>query len=196
MVIRDERGTLQVPMILVILILGATILGTWGFLHHWKNLARLQLRLDRCAGEAALELRDTLNSLDSSNREIDYLRAAISTAGSLNPYARATLQTLLSAEVIRQEITLNKWRVRQAVWITKRGCGGSRDLARPLPSLTLVRDPPDATGPQRLRWAEGKPESFRISVSHSPRHGAAKIKGGSQNAFEFEKWTAQWANFP
>ena len=52
--IRNESGILHLPMALLTVIFVVTGLGLWGILHHWKNLAQTQLRLDRCTGETGL----------------------------------------------------------------------------------------------------------------------------------------------
>src|SRR4051812_19040280 len=99
------RGQVMLPMALALAVLALASFGVWGVLRHWRHLVETQLRLDRCVGETALRLRDTVRRVESSNREMRILRESIAAALlTLNTEAIPPLRLALEAELSRQEL--------------------------------------------------------------------------------------------
>lgn len=188
----NSKGILQIPLALALFAIVSGAVGCWGLLRHWRSVAELQLRLDRCVGQTALAFKNTLETLLSSNQKIKTLRASIlATQGpsaSLSP-----LQAALIAVVGEQESRRLYWKAQQHLWISNQKCGSSLDIPIPLPSMDWIRDPPDTLGPQPLRWVGPIPEEFHIEISHFPRAAAARIYplGGSIDLPLH--WQAEWA---
>jgi hypothetical protein len=186
----DEQGVLTVP--LLVLLLASTLLGlgTLGLMRHWRHLTELQLRLDRCVGNAALDLKKTLERIEAGNSRLRALRAAqvaatlVEAAGSLVP--------LMEAEVAHQQLELLRWQARQAEWLALRGCDGKADLPAPLPSMSWSRPPPDLIGPQLLSWSSGE-RRLALELYHSPRAAAAVVEAGG--SLGSDSWKASWS-FP
>lgn len=197
------EGNTHVLMALILLVFTLGGLGTFGVLRKWRTHVETQLRLNRCVGKAAQEFRDVLESLLQRNREIRQLRVAIQ-AVQWKPWLIPPLRTALGAVVLRQEFSLNSWRVRTLQWRLSQGCDGRRkDDASSLPSLNFTREPPDLIGPKPLVWLGGIPGTFTFLLKSAPRAAAAVVqtKGseGEENAEseedsrEDEKWVAIWA---
>lgn len=189
--IRDERGVLQIPLMIAMGIIAITGLMTWGILRLWRHHAETQLRLDQCVGHTALELKERLKSIDSSNLIIKGLREAIAAAqASLHPELIPPLQEALEGEVFEQEAVQAKWDFAQASWIARRGCDGkSGDLGIPLPSMQWMRPPPDLLGQRPLVWTGSHPADLRIQLIHLPRAAAARV---SERTDTKGDWHAKW----
>lgn len=188
----NSQGILQIPLALALLAIVSGSVGCWELLRRWRNLAELQLRLDRCTGQTALEFKNTLEKMISSNQKIKAIRASIlATQGpsaSLSP-----LQATLIAVVGYQESQRIQWETERVLWISKQKCGSHSDVPLPLPPMDWIRDPPDHLGLQPLRWIGPIPEEFHFEISHFPRAAAAKVysKGGSIDLPSH--WQAEWA---
>lgn len=191
---RGERGSLQPLLLLALLAITLAGFGIWGLMRRWRHLAETQLRLDRCAGQEALAMRDFLNGLDAANHRIRELRAAVATAGAVAPEAATLARAAIRAEAARQDLAILGWRARSARWWLKQGCGGRGDRALPLPEPGLSRPPPDPLGQRPLEWDGGAPGRFRIQLAHPPRAAAASIetKGGGFLNAQTNVWTARW----
>ncbi len=187
--LRNPRGSLSLALLFVLSLLLVTGLGIWGFARHWRILAEIQLSIDRCVGRKALELSETQDGIIAANREILALRISRG-AATLLPAAIPAIEAALAAEVLRQTIALAVWEARRVEWLMRGGCSGARGLAMPLPSLSWVRDPPDALGPGVLRWTGAENAVFRLKLHHSPRVAAAWVyaEGGSSNG----NWKTSW----
>ncbi|HLD98802.1 MAG TPA: hypothetical protein VJB59_01000 [Bdellovibrionota bacterium] len=187
-----ERGSLHVPLLIATLLLSTTGFGIWGVMRSWQNIMKLQLRLDRCVGEAALEFRDRLKLIESANTRIKALRIALA-AATIKPILKPPLKVALTIEVARQDYQIARWKFKQADWLLKRGCGKPGDFARPLPAFQYTRFPPDPIGQQPLSWPGEYPNVFRFQAAHLPRVSAAQVyspqKGGNFNG----KFSAHWA---
>jgi hypothetical protein len=195
MVKLNEKGILHIPLGIAFVCLLIFSIGAWGVLRNWRQNAETQLRLDECAGKKTVELRDTLNSIESANQRIKTLRASVG-LGTLLPPAAEAAQAALAVQVGLQEAQRARWMMAQVKWLSSRGCGGSGDIPGPIPSLPLTRDPPDALGPQPLRWTS-QPEEFAVRIAHRPRRAAAKIvkaDSDSLGGIVGETWQARWAS--
>lgn len=185
----ETRGILHVPLALSLVAITLLGLGSWGVMRHWRKLTETQLRLDRCVGGIAMELQETLEGIDDDNDRITAIRAAL-LAANLLPPSIPPLRASLAAVVLHQEYLRGKWKLNQALWLVRRGCGEFKDQAGPLPELSLLRDPPDFLGPRGLRWVPAPPESgFRIDVRFAPRASSAKV-------LKKARWVAEWAGLP
>jgi hypothetical protein len=177
--ILDRKGVLHVPLALMTLLFVITGLSLWALLHHWKTLTQTQLRLDRCTGEAALDLKSKIQNINSANQQIKQFRIA-EVAATINPEAAEAIRVLISIEALRQESIRGEWMMKQVSWATTAGCDDFRDHSSPLPSLRWERDPPDALG-QRPLHMEDFPHSFHFEIKHSPRASAAEVFQGGQD---------------
>lgn len=187
----NSRGALTVPLLVMLLTSTIFGLGTLGLMRHWRELTELQLRLDSCVGQTALDLRRMQSAIESSNRRIRALRAAQATA-SLAGQPPGSLTPLLEIEVAKQELELLHWRFRQAQWLFKRGCDGDQDLPLPLPSLSWHRDLPDMLGPQTLKWLPGTSPVLRLQLTHLPRAAAASVVQTTGGWTGGNSWKASW----
>lgn len=186
----NERGALQITLLIALLILGSAGLSTWGVLRHWRKITELQLRLDRCTGEAALALKSLMQDLMTGNSRISALRQSIQAARGFPP-SLPPLVAALGLEVANQERIRAGWEIRKAAWLGGVSCKGKGDLPQPLPALRWFREPPDSLGPRPLSWAGPMPEEFRIELGHSPRHSAAVVtRKGILNVTS--QWQARW----
>lgn len=191
-VIQNERGVLHVPMALLSLILVITGLGLWGLVHHWKTLAATQLRIDRCTGETALDLKYKLSSIVSANQHIQELRIAEAAALLLQPDVAEALQVAAYAEFTRQEAIRTEWSVKELKWTAQNGCGKG-DISSLLPPITWKRGPSDELGPQPIDVADLK-HSYRFEIVHRPRASAAEVipEGEKNGILKTPKWRARW----
>ncbi|OFZ56030.1 MAG: hypothetical protein A2428_13835 [Bdellovibrionales bacterium RIFOXYC1_FULL_54_43] len=187
-----ERGSLHAPLLIATLLLTTAGFGIWGVMRSWQNTMKLQLRLDRCVGEAALEFRNRLYIIESANTRIRALRIALA-AATIKPILKPPLKVALTIEAARQDYQIARWKLKQADWLLKRGCGKPGDLALPLPAFQWTRLPADPIGQQPLSWPGEYPNVFRFQAAHFPRISAAQVhpsqKGGSFNG----KPSAHWA---
>jgi hypothetical protein len=155
-------------------------------------LVEVQLRLDRCTGQAAQELKTAFERIQALNRAIQAARAAL-VAGAILPEAAAAAKEALQIAYAAQELAIAAWHARRAYWMIRQGCGESGDSAEPLPSLPWTRDLPDVLGPKPLRWTSESTE-FRIRARNRSRHAAAKLVGekGATDAAEPKRWSLEW----
>ena len=123
---RDEQGVLTVPLLVLLMACALLGLGTLGLMRHWRHLTELQLRLDRCVGTAALDLKKTLERIEAGNTRLKALRAAQAAATLVE--AAGSLVPLMEAEATHQQLEILRWRARQAEWLALRGCDGKADL--------------------------------------------------------------------
>jgi hypothetical protein len=184
----NEDGILHIPMLMMTTIFVVTSLALWGILHHWKNLVDTQLRLDRCTGEVALNLKSKLQTIAAANRQITALR--LTEAMNRDPRIDAVLQASIAAEALRQEGIRLDWKIHQVGWAGKMGCAERGDHSDPLPSLSWTRELPDELGQRPLNMNDF-PSSYRIQVAHLPRASAAEVSLGDSN--EETSWHAEWA---
>lgn len=185
----DNRGVLHVPLALLCLLMAVTGLGLWGILHHWKSLTQTQLRLDRCTGEPALDLKSKLQTIGSANQHIRELRITEAAAMIPNPPLAAALKVTIEEETLRQESLRVQWLMKQGKWVVQGGCGGHGDIMAPLPNLDWFREPPDQLGEQPLDM-EMIPTSFTFAAYHSPRASAAEVFSGDDE--NESSWFARW----
>jgi hypothetical protein len=192
----DERGALGAPLLLSLLAICFMGFGTWGILRHWRHAVETQLKLDRCVGEAALELKASLNRIESSNSRMRKERAGVVVTVIAPPIA-AALRTVLMLEMAFQEFERLKWEGRRAMWIARGGCGTThRDWTSLLPAMKWVRPPPDPLGPRPLVWmAPPGPSRLEIRLKEGSRSaGAAVVTGADSTGVIFGKrtWKAKW----
>lgn len=199
--IRRMQGSAHLIFVVLTVIMALAGFGSWGVFRHWRFLVEHQLRLNRCVGQVAHQLRDVLNEIESLNRRIENLRLAIS-AAKLYPPTVPPLQATLTIVVAYQESIRFRWALNQAQWLVQRGCGNRGDSARPLPSLEYQREPPDDLGPQTLSWVGKKPDQFFIQADHKNRHSAATVDSGEtgNDFLSFKnfpigqnQWKTSWA---
>lgn len=188
-ILRDSRGALSLPLALMLLASAVGAFGTLGLMRRWKNLAETQLRLDRCVGDAALELRGALKRIETENLAIRSLRIAQAAADIEAP---GTLVPEITALAVAQDAEIARWRLRQAAWMAMGGCDHKGDLPLPLPSMRWdERLPADMDGPQALTWTDPD-KNFSIQLSHLPRIAAARVKA-SEGVLGATNWKASWA---
>lgn len=189
-ILRNRDGTLAIPLSLALLILLFSALALWGLLRHWQKLTEIQLRLDKCTGQAALELRNTINFIETANGRIEKIRIALASAtltGALAPEAVVALRAALTSQIALQDLRKAKWQLKRVSWLATGECTRRGDRPVPLPSLDCQRDPPDEIGQRPLRWKGEVPEDFQIAAYHSPRAAGARVarqKG--------KEWHAEW----
>jgi hypothetical protein len=175
----NRQGFLHVSLALVMGIAVVTGFSLWVLLHQWKGLVDTQLRLDKCAGQIALDMKSDLGKLESTNEAILPLRASIATAMA-TPGAQETvppLQVALHLIYMAQEVQ----------WVATGGCGLGKDIALPLTPLSWERPPPDALGENQIDL-ESIPDEFRFEVYHLPRKAAAVVERNEED----ENWKAHW----
>jgi hypothetical protein len=189
---RGSRGSVQLIFTVVALVMAIGGFGVWGIFRNWRFQVEHQLRLNRCVGGVAHELRDTLNKIDSMNEQIRQLRSAILVA-QVQPESIPLLQTALEAVVKAQDLLLLHWRGKQAQWVALSGCKNRRDYFLPLPNLKYVRALADHLGPRQLIWLEGEPRMLFIHVSHKNRHAAARIEKDDDGKKTLtHRWKTYW----
>ncbi len=198
-------GSIQVLMILLIFFFSFSGFGIWGFLRHWRFLVEDQFELDRCVGKSALDFRDSLNSIETSNRRIQELRASILLV-QIQPELIPPLQLALQGVVLYQEKIRNQWEWKRVKRFTGFDCSKRRDQAEPLPRLEFVRDPPDELGSQILHWPGTMPMEFYFRIVRSSRGAAARVfrnkefgvRGIETDEIEaktqISEWKAEWSS--
>lgn len=196
----NPRGVLHLPLGLLFFFFSISLFGTWGFLRKSRHLTELQMRLDRCVGRVSLDLRKKLVSLERSNLLMKTTRDALLV--DLEPLTRASLQLTLQAEYVFQQAILGSWEKRRLEWLAKQGCDSKQDLALPLPSIQMQRDPPDFLGPNALYWPRNIPQNFYIQLGTEERRSAATIKKEeaihaiskiNSTHLSEHRWKSQWA---
>ena len=195
----DNKGVMHIPLLVFSTFAVIIGLSLWGLLHHWKDLMDTQLRLDHCTGEVALDLKSKITTVESANRQIKVLRAAIEAAmaAEVPTYGASStaipvLQASLQVEVARQEFQRISWIKKRVEWVAS-GCGEKDDFGLPLPSLSWERDPPDTVGEQAIDM-EQLSDRFQIEVVHLPRKSAAVVERTSHaSLLQASNWHARWA---
>jgi hypothetical protein len=187
---KDHRGFLQVPLAMIMGIAVITGLSLWALLHQWKGLVDTQLRLDKCTGEIALNLKSDLGKIKETNIAILALRASIAAAMAV-PGAQETvppLQASLHLVYASQEALRVKWDLKAIQWTMTGGCGIGKDIALPFTPLSWDRPPPDTLGENQIDL-ESIPDEFRFEAYHLPRKSAATVERNEEN----DDWKAHWS---
>jgi hypothetical protein len=193
--ILDKRGVLHTPLALMTALAVVTGLSLWMLLHHWKNLTLIQLRLDHCTGEIALDLKSKIHDVSQANEKIKELRLAEVAAAAVDAQAATAVRTLISLQALRQEEIREEWSAKQISWTVTSGCGDPRDRASPLPALQWIREPEDSLGQKPLHL-EQLPPSFHFEIKHSPRASASELTRGVQSESSpssSQAWHARWS---
>jgi hypothetical protein len=188
---KGSPGILLLPLGFAFLFFSFALFGTWGVLRKSRQLVELQLRLDQCVGQVALDLKAKMTGLEKSNALIKATRAALLI--DPEPSSRAGLTLTLQGAVVFQEAILFAWTNRRRVWQIRQGCDLKQDLAIPLPKIQMTREPPDALGPKPLSWPEPISQDFYIQLTALPRHSAAEIKKKGDR-YESSGWKAKWTS--
>ena len=170
----EERGSLHIPLALLLFAAAAAAFGLWGLMRHWRGLAHAQLALDGCVAREAKAMRSMLESVEASNRRLAAFRLAV----VATPSARAAAE----AEALYQEAQRARWRAAGVVWLARLDCGLLRG---PWPHDPWVRDPPDPLGPGLLRWSG--PRKLRLEVLGRLRSSAAEVRD------EKARWISVWS---
>lgn len=189
MVVRNERGSLLIPFLLLTAIVAFSGFGIWGVMRSWKKQAETQLRLDECVGRKAQELKSLLTQLTQSNTRMIWARRAALAAAVLSPDALAAIRAELEIELTLQEALRLKWRGEGVVSALRSSCEGLRVLPIRFPLLEWSRLPPDFIGPQAFEWMEPDPE-FTLLFSASRHESSAKVKNEQIGK---NHWIARWA---
>jgi hypothetical protein len=188
-----ESGALSVPLALLLSVSLTFGVAGWALLHRWRVLTEVQLRLDRCTGEAAQDLKRAFERTQRLNQAIRAARAALAASFILPEAAEAAREALRIASAA-EDAVMTAWQVKRALWVVRRGCGASGDRAWPLPRLPWARDPPDLLGPKPARWA-AESSSFRIEASNGTRRAAARVGPGTGEQNEEQEpssWSLEW----
>lgn len=172
---KSERGSISIPLAILISIITGASLFSVGYAILWKSRVALQLRLDRCVEETALELERIQIQIESSNLRMTIERGAALAAAvpSAGASLKAVKPVLIAEEVIQEGLRM-KWRLRQATWIAKRGCDQKNDLFLPLPNLGWWRPPEDPVGPRPLEREHGN-GSLKIRLWKMNRKSVAEV---------------------
>ena len=184
----SESGSITIPLLLLSVVLGGAAFSTLGYAMLWQSKAGLQLRLDRCVENVAMELVEIQKAIELGNLRIKAERAAAAAAAvpSMGSSITAT-QSVLEAEVALQEIQRIRWNIRQTRWIAERGCDGREDLFLPLPNLKWSRPLPDSIGLQPLAWTGNEPRLV-IRLWRTNRFSQARVARGGK----YGNWNATW----
>ncbi len=191
--VSSENGAVSVPIALLVGISMSFGIGTWTLLHRWRVLTALQLRLDRCTGEAVQDTRKAFERIQLLNRAIRVARATLE-ASIVLPEAAEAAHEALKVAAAAQEALAGAWRAKRAFWVIRRGCGGSGDRASALPALPWTRDPPDVIGPKPMRW-DSDSSTFRVQATNGTRRSAARLgpgKGVQDDGDEPRSWSVEW----
>ncbi len=192
----SEGGNITVPLLLLSVVLGGAAFSSLTYAALWQSKVRLQLRLDRCIEEVALELVEIQNTIERANLRMKVERATAAAAAvpSMGGSIKA-VQPLLAIEVTLQEAERLRWTLRQARWIANRGCDRRGDLLLPLPNLRWSRPPMDSIGPQPLEWSE-KSSQLTIRLWKINRFSQARISNETESSSHqnhpLTRWQAAW----
>jgi hypothetical protein len=185
--IRSRHGALQLALGTALAAAATAALTSFAIAQHWTRKVRIQLEIDRCAGRAALELRDHLGSLERSNQTLRALRAAVAASlASGNPGAISAARAATTASARLQDLEILSWKQRQIRWILEPECRSSPPGG--LPDLPFRRPPPDLWGDQLLQWRTDVPRQFSIRVRRNGRHSVSFVFSRAD-----ERWTASWS---
>ena len=183
-------GVLHLPMATALAALALAGLGLLGIGRYWTAKVGIQLDLDRCTGEAALELRDRILSLEAGNRRIEALRAGVAAAlATGNAPVLEAAKTALSIAARAQDLQLLDWRRRQVGWLVRAECGGVKS-SPPLPEIPLSRPPPDPLGERPLSWRGPPLRLFSIRAARARRSSASFVFRPQETPES--AWTASW----
>lgn len=180
----DNRGNLTLAMACILAVHLACGMGLWKAIREHRAQVGLQLKMDRCLGQEAQSLRDTLNQVEAWNGRIRALRLSIA-AATVRPELRPPLTAALWASVRAQDVILTAWSARRAQALVPESCGISGWFRMPPPVLDYRRPPPDPMGPQALYWPD-QPTEFQMEGHTLHRRSDARV---SRNA---QKWEAHW----
>jgi hypothetical protein len=193
MVVRNERGSLLIPFLLLTTILAFSGFGVWGVMRSWRKQAELQLTLDACVGKRAQELKSLLTQLTQSNTRMVWVRRSALAAVFLSPEALSAIRAELEVELVLQEGLRLKWQGEGAAAALGRSCEGLRVLPIRYPLLEWSRLPPDFIGPQAFEWDEPDPE-FTLLFSASRHWSSARVAKVKNEQISKNHWIARWAD--
>jgi hypothetical protein len=192
MVIRDQKGALLIPLLLLTGIVAFTGFGIWGLMRSWSKQTEAQLLLDQCVGKKAFELKGMLETLTQSNQRMIWVRRSAVVAALLSPEALEAIQLELQIERTLQEGLRLKWRASRAMAAVKNPCSATKALPTWLPDLDWNRLPADMIGEQAFEWSTPHPEFYFLISSKSilSHRSAARVKESENGK---NHWIAQWA---
>jgi hypothetical protein len=171
---RQNHGFLSLPMSLLVSVLALSALGLLGLQAGWRSQARLQLHLDQCAAELALEIAKMNQRLEALNAQIRAARVAraAAMASGQAPVVAASAATLGSL-ILLQDAQRAFWAKLEIRWMLKRDC----PLQPPaLGGLPWFRPPPDALGGRPLEWPPSRQREFVIHFHKKRRKSHASIR--------------------
>jgi hypothetical protein len=174
---RQRGGFATLPLAFLLAALASAALGLLGLQETWRRQVQVQLRLDHCAGEAALELATIQRAISSQNRRIHAARAAKAAAlaagqAQIAAAATATLELLGRS----QDLQRLRWVVLQSRFAGWKSCTPNPmgRLSRPGP-LPWHRPPPDPIGLRPLEWPREIPRRIAIHFRHQNRSSHASV---------------------
>jgi hypothetical protein len=197
--ILNDSGALGIFLAFFIVVMAIGGFGVWGLMHRWSQAMALQLRLDRCVGEKAREMRILLRIAEASNFQMKALRV-----GEVAEFifdGGAGSKAALTAELAVQEALLIKWNIARGAWVL-RACGERGDGGPPLPAMSWNREPPDELGPQPFTWSNM--DRLHFQAKNGPRVSAAELNqtragSGVKDVVLYggpllgKNWNAVWA---
>lgn len=181
----QTEGFLSLPMTLLVGTLALAALGLLGLQEGWRSQAKLQLTLDQCAAELALDVAKINQRVESLNAQIRATRLARAAAlGSGQAPVAAATATALQSLVLLQDAQRAFWIKLEGRWILKGDC----PLQMPaLGALPWFRPLPDALGARPLEWPPTRQKEFVIVFKKKRRKSHASIRTIES------KWVASFA---
>jgi hypothetical protein len=195
-VYQNSKGSLNLPMVFIFLILFTTSFGILSLQFYWNQQVSTQLRLDQCIAKTSQQLLNSLQMIDQTNQTMIHLRELL-IPGSLLPQTKASLQIALQAAHAINLTQVHLWKLKQVTWLTQHGCDFKNDIPIPLPPLPWVPDPPDALGPRPLRsiLSLNALKTLHIEIQHYDFSIQANKKSSLASAaklYQESTWKRSW----
>lgn len=179
-----NRGAIGLPIALALGVFTTSAISLWKLRRDWERTVKTQLSLDRCVGEAAAWVENSISATQFANLRMKAIRSALGASTALPP-ARAALQAALEAEGVLQILRGIAWKSHELRWLVK-PCGSVTGFAE----QSFPGDPwhvplRDGLGPQPSEW-KGEEDGFAFRVRTSRQRSFALLeKNGSG-------WTPKW----
>lgn len=185
----SPQGSSALPLILLGVVLSFSAISTLQLFGSVSENSQLQLKLDRCVGQAASETRRRILRIEAINRMISIFRIMM-TVAIFFPKAAAGLQKVMRAFTFAQDLDRLIWnalhyRILLGLYCDTPSQWLSRLLFRSS-GPPYRRPPPDILGPLPLKWTKKKKEVY-FRIASDPKISASEV------VFD-EEWKIRWAS--
>lgn len=180
----DENGAMTIYFAVWLAFFVLTFVAIIVFMEENRKAIALQLTLDSCVGQHAIEYAKTLNRFELLNKKVMATRLALTTSQALPPI-RVALSATLAALALEQARLSLFWNGRRVGWLARLACSRSARVVSLAPTWPYRPNPPDALGPTPWSKTRGpQVESFWLTQK--------KRIAGAEVYYENKQYRSRW----